>query len=152
MSHELFSVSLIFSSWRRDKSSWIDLLKGGHLLEFQFTEITLRVIRLQNAIALFCVLVDHISEGVTPNKAVSGWVLRGVLHRTDRQSKIEEQKSAKEGQDQNIWPRDTWSSHLGQVVRTEEYILASLSLELCLFSTFENVSVLIYFDSNPSIK
>ena len=78
--------------------------------------------------ALFCLLVEHISEGVTPNKVVNGLGLRGVLHRTDRQSKIEDQKSTKEGQDQNIWPSDTWLSHLGQVGRTDEYILTIIGV------------------------
>ena len=71
----------------------------------------------------------YVSEGVTPNKAVSGLGLRGVLHKVDRQSKMEDQKSAREGPDQNIWPSDTWSPHLGQIGRTDGYILASLSLE-----------------------
>lgn len=69
-------------------------------------------IRLQNAIALLCLSVVRISEGVTPNKTVSGLGMRGVLHRTDRQSKMEDQKSTKEGQDQNICLSRTLFPHL----------------------------------------
>lgn len=58
--------------------------------------------RLQNATALFCVLVVCISKGVTPNIAVSGLGLRNVLHKAERQSNMEDQKSSREGHDQNM--------------------------------------------------
>ena len=55
--------------------------------------------RLQNAIAFFCVLVVCISEGVTPNITVSGLGLRDELHKAARQSNMEDQKPTREGHD-----------------------------------------------------
>lgn len=43
-----------------------------------------------------------ISKGVTPNIAVSGLGLRDVLHKAERQSNVKDQKSTREGHDQNM--------------------------------------------------
>ena len=72
-----------FSSWSRDSISWIHLLKGGHLLDFQFNKIILHAMRLLNAIALFCLFVICVSMGVTPKMAVNGLGLRDALHNAD---------------------------------------------------------------------
>ncbi len=65
-------------------------------MDFQLIKISLCAMRLLNAIAFFCAFVVCISMGVTPKIAVSRLGLRAALHKTDRQSNMEDQKVEEE--------------------------------------------------------